>query len=504
MKKIIAVIFCLLFSGAIVFGWPLLINGKTIDANIINEKSLISQEVISYGDEEKTYSKIYDKGQLIGVITDFDELKANVKNQYSFYESEFPNTELDFGEDVYVVNEKSTINFENIDDKIFDYLVTHNLLGIHTTAIEFSTDDGVYERIYVKDINDFYKARDNFILNFISEDSLTKLRNGENTSALDNFGSIETGLQMLEKITNKEAIVSPSKIYSSTEEIYEFLCYGRNEKRDYYTTVEGDTLQGVGYYAGDMSPRQLVMLNPDILSNVNQVITPGTTLNITYYTSPITVVVTKERLSQEIIYPEAPLYIQDPDLRAGVSEVRVKEENGSKNSLYEETWINGVREGGFLKSETITKEPVQGVIAIGTDYGFLVGTGNFQWPVDNPVITCLYMCRANHTGMDLINAYVGYANIYAADNGVISEMGYLPDMGYYIYVDHQNGFTTIYMHLNEFYVELGQSVSRGQLVAQMGNTGRSYGIHLHFTLEYEGERLDPCNGFFPCSLIASE
>lgn len=506
MKKFLAIIFCLICAGAIVYGWPFLDkrSNSQIIADLINDKSLLNQEISNYYDYEVSYHKIYSKGKLIGVIKDYDYLMSLIEDKYKDFEDEFPNTSLGLGQDVYIVEEKSYANFENIDDDIFNYLVKNNLLGIKTTEIEFSTSSGVYEIIYVKSLDDFNRAKDNFMLNFISEETLNNIRNGVPIGELSDYGVIETGIEMYENITNKETVVSPDKILKNEEEIYEFLCYGRNETREYYTTVEGDTLQGVGYYYGDMSPRQLVMLNRDTLSSVNQVITPGMTLNVTYYTSPITIVVTKENLSQEDIYPETPLYIQDPELEAGKAEVRVKEENGIKNTLYEEKWINGVRESGTLKSETIVKEPVQGVIAIGTNYKTIAGTGNFRWPVDNPYITCLYMCRANHTGIDLINEYENYCNIYAADSGVISETGYLSDMGNYIYIDHQNGFTSIYMHLNEIYCYVGDKVSRGQLIAQMGNTGRSYGVHLHFTIEYKGERLDPCDGFLPCSMIGWE
>lgn len=503
MKKVIAVIFCLLMALGIVLGLPELFENKIIEADFINEVSLVNQKIEKYLDEEETYSKIYNDGRLIGVVTDYDYIMSRIKEKYNDYKNDFPDTELGLGEDTYVVKEKSNIKFENIDDEIFDYLVDNSLLGIKTTAVEFSTDNGVYEIIYVKNSDDFYQAIDDFLLNFISEDSLTKIRNNETISNPEDYGVVETGVNILESITTKEAIVSPENIYTNKKDIYEFLCYGRNTERQYYTTVEGDTLQGVGYYFGDMSPKQIVMLNPDVLTSPEQVITPGMTLNVTYYTSPITVVVTKENLSQETTYPEAPLYVQDEELDAGSAETRVEEETGLKNTLYEEIWVNGVLEQGNLKSETVVKEPVQGVIAIGTHYVSIAGTGNFQWPVDNPAITCLYMCRANHTGMDIVNEYVTYCNIYAADSGVVSEVGYLSDMGYYIYIDHQNGFTTIYMHLNEQYVEVGQSVVRGQLIAQMGNTGRSYGVHLHFTIEYEGERYDPCD-FLPCSMVNVE
>ena len=63
-----------------------------------------------------------------------------------------------------------------------------------------------------------------------------------------------------------------------------------------------------------MSPKQLVMLNKGVLSSENQVVTPGMELNVTYYTSPLTIEVTKEKLSQQYIVPEVPEYIEDDSL----------------------------------------------------------------------------------------------------------------------------------------------------------------------------------------------
>ena len=293
----------LILSIAIVFGLPMLRKSNVIEANIENETSLVHQEILSYDQNEKTYNKIYNKGKLIGVITDKAYLDSLIFDKYKDYEEEFPNTQLGLGEDVYVVEEKSYANFANADDQIMDYLVENDLLGVKTTAVEFSTEEGVYEIIYVKSYDDFAKALEQFYSNFVSDETIQKLARGEAIESPSELGSVETNVVLKETISTKEAVVSPSSIFTSPDEIYRFLCYGHNEEREYYTVREGDTLQGVGYYFGDMSPRQIMMLNPDILHNENQVITPGMQLNVTYYTSPLTIEVTKENLSQQLIVP---------------------------------------------------------------------------------------------------------------------------------------------------------------------------------------------------------
>ncbi|MBR5754231.1 MAG: peptidoglycan DD-metalloendopeptidase family protein [Erysipelotrichaceae bacterium] len=501
MKKAIAIILSLILALVIVFVPYFLNADQRIDANIVNEKSLVAQEIVSYSQEENSYSKIYSKGRLIGVISDLDYVNSLIKARYKDYEGEFPDTELGLGDDVYIVEEKSYAVFADVDDQIVEYLDANGLLGIKTTAVEFSTAEGVYEIIYVKDYDVFADALETFFYNFVSEETLQKLRRSETIPSPTELGSVEKNAFLHETINTNEAIVSPTQIMSTKEEIYDFLCYGHNTEREYYTVREGDTLSGVGYYFSDMSPKQLVMLNPSVLSSESQVIVPGMELNVTYYTSPITMEVTKERLSQQFIAPETPEYVEDPSLEQGKYEVRIQEESGIKNVLYEEKWINGVLESGQMLSETVIKQPKRGVIAVGTKQVIMIGTGNYIWPVDNPYINCHWGCYVGHTGTDLTNRYERYAPIYAVDSGVVESTGYKSDMGYFVIIDHQNGVKTMYMHLNvPAYVSAGENVSRGQTIGQMGSTGRSTGVHLHLAFEVNGVRVNPCY-YLPCNLL---
>lgn len=60
-----------------------------------------------------------------------------------------------------------------------------------------------------------------------------------------------------------------------------------------------------------------------------------------------------------------------------------------------------------------------------------------------------------------------------------------------IKIDHANGYSTIYAHLKEVYVVEGQTVTKGQAIGYMGNTGNSYGAHLHFEIRKNNIRIDP-------------
>ncbi len=81
--------------------------------------------------------------------------------------------------------------------------------------------------------------------------------------------------------------------------------------------------------------------------------------------------------------------------------------------------------------------------------------------------------------------------ILAAASGVVITAEWHYSYGYYIVVDHGQGFRTLYAHNSQLYVGVGMSVTAGETIAGMGNTGNSYGSHLHFEVHEHGGRQDP-------------
>lgn len=112
-----------------------------------------------------------------------------------------------------------------------------------------------------------------------------------------------------------------------------------------------------------------------------------------------------------------------------------------------------------------------------------VATGEFINPVSGYPVTDTYGYKEwrgrEHSGIDY-RTPLG-TPINASDGGIIEETGYDPDgYGYFVVVNHQNGYSTLYGHLSEIQVKEGQKVTKGKPIAVSGNTGFSTGPHLHF------------------------
>ena len=96
-----------------------------------------------------------------------------------------------------------------------------------------------------------------------------------------------------------------------------------------------------------------------------------------------------------------------------------------------------------------------------------------------------------HYGVDLANN-TG-TPIYASRSGTVSAASYNGSAGYYVSINHGDGFSSIYMHMTHYIVYSGQYVEQGQVIGYMGSTGGSTGPHLHFGISYNGTYVNPAN-----------
>lgn len=79
---------------------------------------------------------------------------------------------------------------------------------------------------------------------------------------------------------------------------------------------------------------------------------------------------------------------------------------------------------------------------------------------------------------------------------MVTFTGYKGSYGNLVIIDHGNGWETYYAHCSELLVSEGASITKGDLIALMGSTGRSTGNHCHFEMHVNGEAVDP-QGYLP-------
>ncbi|UII54681.1 peptidoglycan DD-metalloendopeptidase family protein [Cytobacillus spongiae] len=122
-------------------------------------------------------------------------------------------------------------------------------------------------------------------------------------------------------------------------------------------------------------------------------------------------------------------------------------------------------------------------------------TKEWVWP-SNGVVTDTFGTRhGHHKGID-IAAEEG-SPIYAVDKGTVTKSYYSYTYGHVIFIKHENQLETVYAHLKKRNVDEGQTVERGDIIGEMGTTGDSSGVHLHFEVHQTEWTYDKTNAIDP-------
>ena len=176
---------------------------------------------------------------------------------------------------------------------------------------------------------------------------------------------------------------------------------------------------------------------------------------------------------------KADFQLKSSNIAKIISQAKYKEETNYAKNIYGNSWNNdGVNVyKGMAKPEEL-----------------VINLKDFSMPIKSRIVTSNFGYRArfrrNHYGTD-INGCTG-DTIYAAFDGKVRVRRYdAKGFGYYIVLRHDNGLETVYGHLSKQLVNLNQEVKSGQPIGLCGNTGHSFGSHLHFETRVLGEAINP-------------
>ena len=271
------------------------------------------------------------------------------------------------------------------------------------------------------------------------------------------------------------------------EDVMEIMLTGSVEKK-IHIVESGETLSYIGKLYG-MKQKDLLASNPELNPDKLAI---GDEISLTQ-AAPVATIQTVEVASYTMPVEYDITYENTSSLYEGENTVKSKGSQGERQVVAEITRNNGIETARNEISSTLITEPVAQIVLTGTKKRpALVGTGKFIYPVRGR-LSSRYGTRWGrmHNGIDL--AASKGTKIVAADGGKVIFSGYNGSLGYMIKIDHGGGKVSLYGHCSKLFVKKGEKVFQGQHIANVGNTGRSTGPHLHFEIHDNGNTKNPLN-----------
>ncbi|WP_099205077.1 murein hydrolase activator EnvC family protein [Scatolibacter rhodanostii] len=197
----------------------------------------------------------------------------------------------------------------------------------------------------------------------------------------------------------------------------------------------------------------------------------------------------KQLTSDEIADVEAQKEAADAEMARLIEEKRQQEEaarqqaEAERQKQLEEQKNNSPSDGGYTPSPSDDPDDTYTPPSTG---------GSWQWPLPGGIVTQYYK-SGQHRGMDISSG--GGSQVRAAQGGTVlvanATDSWGSGWGYYVLIYHDGTYSSRYAHMDSLVVSAGQTVSAGQVLGYEGNTGDSYGAHLHFEVLENGTRVDP-------------
>jgi murein DD-endopeptidase MepM/ murein hydrolase activator NlpD len=205
---------------------------------------------------------------------------------------------------------------------------------------------------------------------------------------------------------------------------------------------------------------------------------------------PAVTIESVQKVTETIAITHEIIYKEDKTMRNGSTKTIRPGKDGVKKVTYLLTRMNGFMVEEEITNEIIIDEPIPAIVKRGTRIIRGEGSGKFIWPVMSGRVSSGYGKRwgRQHKGIDIVSRN---RNILVADHGKVIFAGRKDDYGNAVIVDHKNGYQTLYAHLSKITVKEGSIVEKGDKIGIMGDTGRSFGVHLHFEVIVNGKEKNP-------------
>ncbi|OWR32065.1 hypothetical protein CDO73_06260 [Saccharibacillus sp. O23] len=478
-----------------------------------------------------TYYTVYSGDTVLGTIADKQQVDELIAKKQKAFSEQYPNADMKlYASDIrteeaegYKVVPDTEATLAKLDGAIKAY-ATGTELVVNGKVVGIVKDEATAKKLIDKAKNSYIEKGTR------TAAATTKLAStgGANKAAsADKSTSKLESIKISSKIAYNATETSPTKILSD-EEAYKLLTIGEKEPVT-YKVVEGDTVSSIAAKFG-ITQDEVYANNSDIEEFTLQI---GQTIRITL-PEPAIDVVSVEKVSEVI--PTAPQTIirHNSKLAAGKRIVASPGKSGAKRVDYRLTKQNGEIVNEQWIGQEVVRRSAPIIIVKGTKVmvepkkaepkkiapkkvstveessdserdtssessesssssdnqeEVTSGGSGFSWPVGGASISSTFGTRWGklHAGVDL----TGPSNIKASAPGTVTYAGQMNGYGNIIIISHGDGYETRYGHLSSIKVSVGESVSRGESIGVMGNTGRSTGTHLHFEIRKNGDPKNP-------------
>ena len=486
-----------IFITAILSGFMFFLSSKQ------NEK-LIPNEVYEVYVEGKSIGYISSEEEFLELV---DYKQEKIKNNYGV-DKVYPPSGLEIEKVTTYSNDIKT------SEEIYNEIENINPFTVEGYIIKIKYKDEKKEPLvlYTLEKEYFYDAFYNLVSAFVGGDALDKYKNNTQEEITDE-GTKITSVYWEDEITVKKAHISTDKmIFTNAEDLSKMLLFGTVEKQKTYTVKEKDSIDEI-IDNNNLSIEEFLIANPSIASK-NTLLMKGQVVNIGLI-SPVIEIVHEVVLVENITNKPVTEYQEDSSMYLGQTKVIQEGVDGISKVTESIQYKNGeIEKLVITKSEEI-KPTVNKIVAKGTknyvvpdiNYEYInTGTEEWRWPTVYPyVITSRYKWRwgKHHNGIDISGTGFG-SPIYASTSGVVTKVhktcadrgfyGSTCGMGWGNYVRIVYGeFEIIYAHTRkDITVNVGDTVTRGQKIATMGDSGSSTGTHLHLGILHNGNYINPC------------
>ena len=293
----------------------------------------------------------------------------------------------------------------------------------------------------------------------------------------------------------------PASILIDQDQAFRTLTEGKEPIRE-YKVQSGDSYWTIAE-RNNMTVEELKLMN----GAVSDRLSIGQILKLNIPKPLLSVKTRVSEVLQEAI-PFDTVYQSNRALDQGQSNVLTEGIDGQMEVRYEIAQINGYTVERNILSETVIQEPIDRVVESGTKTltaavaasTITASRGNAEdilssalvWPIRSTVNSPFgERSRGFHSGID-IQAKTGDP-VYSAGGGVVISANNFAGYGNQVTIDHGNGLTTMYAHLSQIDVTVGQYVGQQYPVGLAGSTGRTTGPHLHFEVRINGSPVNPIN-----------